>query len=104
MNLSFNIARRYFFSRRSGGSFNLITIISGISLLGYAVGTAALIVVLSVFNGFESLFVSMYNNFDADVQITAAQGKSFHENSIDWSLIRGQEGVEHASRVLEEKV
>ena len=81
MNLPFNIAKRYFFSRKGGGSLNLISILSGISLLGYIVGAAALIVVLSVFNGFEGLFMGMYNNFDADMQISAAEGKTFHTES-----------------------
>jgi ABC-type lipoprotein release transport system permease subunit len=103
MSLPFSIARRYFFSRRSGGSFNLITIISAISLLGYAVGTAALIVVLSVFNGFEELFVSMYNDFDADIRITSPEGKAFEESTLDWQVITGTAGVLHYSRVLEEK-
>jgi len=70
VNLSFTIAKRYFFSRKHGGGFSLITLISGISLLGYIVGAAALIIVLSVFNGFEQLFSSLYTNFDSDLRIT----------------------------------
>jgi len=102
MNLPFTIARRYFFSRKSGGSFNLISILSAISLLGYIVGAAALIIVLSVFNGFEALFLGMYNNFDADLQITATIGKTFHARQIDSAKIVHFSGVAQASFVLEE--
>ncbi len=102
MNISFKIARRYFFSRKSGGSFNLITIISGISLLGYTVGAAALLIVLSVFNGFESLFIGMYNKFDADIKITAAKGKVFDVKKIDIPSIQKVDGVWKISEVLEE--
>ncbi|MES2779953.1 MAG: FtsX-like permease family protein [Bacteroidota bacterium] len=104
MNLPLNIAKRYFFSRKGGGSFNLISILSGISLLGYIVGAAALIVVLSVFNGFEGLFMGMYNNFDADMQISAAQGKTFHANTLHIVNIKAVQGVEKISFVLEENV
>lgn len=104
MNLPFTIAKRYFFSRKGGGSFNLISILSGISLLGYIVGAAALIVVLSVFNGFEGLFMGMYNNFDADMRISAAVGKTFHVRSVNVPGIRAIKGVENVSFVLEENV
>lgn len=104
MNLSFAIAKRYFFSRKGSGSFNLISILSGISLLGYIVGAAALIVVLSVFNGFEGLFMGMYNNFDADMQISAATGKTFNVRSVNIPGIKAIKGVEKISFVLEENV
>lgn len=104
LNLPFHIAKRYFFSRKSGGSFNLITIISGISLLGYLVGSAALIIVLSVFNGFEQLFMSLYTHFDADIQVTAAAGKTFSEKEVNWHNLQTTEGVEAWSKVLEENV
>jgi lipoprotein-releasing system permease protein len=104
VSLSFTIAKRYFFSRKSGGSFNLITIISGISLLGYIVGAAALLIVLSVFNGFEHLFIGMYNKFDADIRITAAKGKVFDEKEVNILLIQKIDGVWKVSEVLEENV
>src|SRR6478736_9110892 len=100
MNLSFKIAKRYFFSRKSGGSFNLITILSGVSLLGYIVGAAALIVVLSVFNGFEVLFQSMYHNFDSDMQVSAVVGKTFHLKQIPLDRIKQIEGIDKVSLVL----
>ncbi|MFA6261490.1 MAG: FtsX-like permease family protein [Bacteroidia bacterium] len=104
MNVSFKIARRYFFSRKGGGSFNLISIISGISLMGYIAGSAALIIVLSVFNGFEDIFTTLYNNFDADIQISATYGKSFNENQINFDELKRTPGIQTYSKVLEENV
>lgn len=72
MNLSAFVARRYLFSKKS---HNIINVISGISLVGVAVCTMALIIVLSVFNGFDDLIKSMFSNFDPDIKITPAQGK-----------------------------
>jgi lipoprotein-releasing system permease protein len=104
MNLPFKIARRYFFSRKSGGAFNLISILSGISLLGYIVGAAALIVVLSVFNGFEGLFKSMYTHFDSDLQISATVGKTFTISGADSAKLYTLDGISNVSFVLEENV
>lgn len=74
MKFAFYIARHYFFSRRS---HNVINIISAISAFGVAIGTMALIAVLSVFNGFDSLIQSLFNSFDPDIKITSATGKTF---------------------------
>lgn len=104
MSLSFKIARRYFFSRKKGGTLNLISLLSGISLLGYIVGAAALIIVLSVFNGFEGLFMGMYTHFDSDLQISARYGKTIQASQIDSSKLRQLEGIEMISFVLEENV
>lgn len=102
MNLPFAIAKRYFFSRKSGGTLNLISILSGISLIGYVVGAAALLVVLSVFNGFEVLFMGMYNHFDSDIQIVAARGKTFTGASLSKVDLTKVEGVWKYAMVLEE--
>lgn len=104
MKLPFYIAKRYFFSRKTGGGFNLISLISGISLLGYVVGTAALIIVLSVFNGFEMLFTSMYSNFDSDLKIVSSKGKTIDENAFKWAELKNTEGVFTFSKVVEENV
>ncbi len=103
MNLPFNIARRYFFSRKSGGAYNLITVLSGISLLGYFVGAAALILVLSVFNGFEQLFQNMYNNFDPEIRIVPATGKVFKPEAV-LKIIKSTDGIEKYALILEENV
>ena len=74
MNLSFYIARRYLLGKKSQ---NAINIISGISVLGVTVGTMALVIVLSVFNGFDSVVKSLFNSFDPDLKISAVEGKTF---------------------------
>lgn len=75
MHLPLFFARRYLLSKKS---HNLINVISMISVGGLSVGTMALIVVLSVFNGFEEVIKSLYNTFNPDLQITATMGKTFH--------------------------
>jgi len=74
MNFSLYIAKRYLFSRKSR---NAINIISAISILGVATGTAALIIVLSVFNGFDGLLKKLYSSFDPDIKITSEKSKTF---------------------------
>ena len=74
MNLPFFIAGRYLFARKS---HNVINIISAISAIGMAIGTAALITILSVYNGFDSLIKSSLNSFDPDIKISPATGKVF---------------------------
>jgi len=102
--LPLKIALRYFFSRKKGGKFNLISVISGISLLGYIAGAAAMVIVLSVFNGFENLFTTMYNNFDPDIQIVASSGKTFESKQTMFSQLNQMEGIVGYSTVLEENV
>lgn len=99
MNLSFKIARRYLFAKKSTNAINLIT---GISVLGISIGTAALILVLSVFNGFEDLIQSLFSNFNPDVKITATRGKTFTPDSSELAQIRQLPGVAYLSLTLEE--
>jgi len=99
LNLPFFIARRYLISKKS---HNIINLISGISMVGVAVGTAALIIVLSVFNGFESVVVSLFSVFDPDIKITVVEGKTFHQNEIDADKIRAIPGVIKYTEVVEE--
>jgi len=75
MKLAWKIARRYLFAKKS---HHLINIISWVSVAGVAVGTFGLVVVLSVFNGFGDLVLSLYNSFDPDIRVTPATGKVFH--------------------------
>jgi lipoprotein-releasing system permease protein len=79
LNLSRFIARRYFFS---GKNTSAVNIISGISVLGYAVGSFALLVLLSALNGFERIIFKTYENYYPDLKIMPASGKVF---SIDES-------------------
>lgn len=99
MNFSYWIARRYLFSRKKVNAINIIT---GIAVFGLTLGGAALILVLSVFNGFEDLITSMYSNFDPDIKITIQKGKTFeYDESIKTSL-ESIEGIEFISASLEE--
>ena len=100
MKFPFYIAKRYLFTNKSK---NVVNIISYISLFGVSVGTAALIIVMSVFNGFESLVLDMYNSFDPHIKITAAQGKTFLIPSLDSTLSQNKD-LKNYSFILEEKV
>lgn len=99
MNLALRIAKRYLISKKST---NAINIISGVSMVGMMVGTAALILVLSVFNGFEDLVTSLYNTFNPDLKIVPVNGKVFDPDSLQLVQIRQIEGVRAVSEVLEE--
>ena len=100
LNLPLKIARRYLFARRSTNAINIIT---GIAVFGVAIGTAALILILSVFNGFEDLFLGLYNSFNPDVTVTPVKGKTFDVDSVMLEQIYQLEGVEAISQTLEEK-
>lgn len=97
--LSSKFALRYIFSKKSTNAINIITMVS---MVGMAVGAFALIVVLSVFNGFEGLVLSLYNSFYPDIEVTALQGKTFEENPAVMQKILKLDGVVSLSRVLEE--
>lgn len=99
MSLPFKIARRYLFAKKSTNAINIIT---GISVFGLSIGTAALILVLSVFNGFEDLLMGLFSNFNPDVKITALKGKTFEIDSLQLANLRALEGVEAVSQTLEE--
>jgi len=99
LNLALKIARRYLFSKKSTNAINIIT---GISVFGISVGTAALVLVLSVFNGFEDLISGLFSNFNPDVKVTPQKGKSFSPDPAKVSQILALEGVEFISKTLEE--
>jgi len=80
-----------------------VHIISWISLFGVAIGSAALILVLSVFNGFENLVLSMYNSFDPHLKITTTEGKIYNPDEVSALLLTVEE-IENSALVLEEKV
>ena len=101
MNLSFYIARRYLLGKKSQ---NAINIISGISILGIATGTMALVIVLSVFNGFDSVVKSLFNTFDPDIEISATEGKTFTPDPESSRAILALPGVSAMAEVLEENV
>jgi len=97
--LSLYIAKRYLFAKKSR---NAINIISAVSVAGVAVGTMALIIVLSVFNGLETMVSAIFNTFDPDIKITAAEGKTFIADSSRLKLLAGVEGVSCYSLTIEE--
>jgi lipoprotein-releasing system permease protein len=99
MNLPFKIARRYLFAKKST---NAINIISGISVLGLALGAAVLVLVLSVFNGFEKLISGMMGNFNPDIKITATKGKTFTADTLKINQLRSLKGIAYLSETLEE--
>ncbi|MBI5220093.1 MAG: FtsX-like permease family protein [Bacteroidia bacterium] len=99
MKFSLYIAKRYLFSKKSQ---NVINIISAISVFGVAVGTMALITILSVFNGFDTLIQSLFNSFDPDLKIVAVQGKTFTADDERLTKILKQKGVKNYAEVIEE--
>ena len=100
MKFPFFIAKRYLFTSKSK---NVVNIISYISLFGVAIGTAALVVVLSVFNGLEHLILSKYNSFDPHLKITSSVGKTFKISELD-SALKENNDIENYAFILEEKV
>lgn len=98
MNLSIYIARRYLISKKS---HNIINIISLISITGVAIGTMALIIVLSVFNGFDNLVVSLFNTFNAPLQVTPARGKTMITDTLFLEKLQGISGVGHIAEIIE---
>jgi lipoprotein-releasing system permease protein len=99
VNLPFFIARRYFFSRKNPSAINIIT---GISLLGYAVGAFALVSLLSALNGFENVIFKVYNNYYPDLKISPAKGKVFLNDSARYVAVKSATGVYAVAAVLEE--
>ncbi len=99
MNLPLFIALRYLFSKKKQ---NIINIISGISVAGIIVGTMALVIVLSVFNGFNGLIETFFSNFDPDLKITASRGKMFSPSENRFEEIQNLPGVLHYAEVIEE--
>lgn len=99
MNLPFFIAKRYLFSKKS---HNAINIISAVSVISICVGTMALIVVLSAFNGLSDLVHSLYSSFNSDIQITYKEGKTFAPDSITLGKLREIKGVSYVTGIIEE--
>ncbi|TAD83130.1 MAG: ABC transporter permease [Bacteroidetes bacterium] len=98
---SFSIALRYFGSKKSTHAINII---AWISMVAIGVVTAALVVVLSVFNGFENLVLSLYSDFYADVSITPRQGKWLNHTDSLLRVIGTVPQVQQAEPVLQERV
>lgn len=100
MNFPFFIARRYVFSKKST---NAINVISAISVVGVAVGTMALVIVLSVFNGFHDLVASFFTNFDPQIELVPTQGKTAPADDPLLDKIRKMPQVSVSTDVLEDQ-
>ena len=98
MNLPFFIARRYLISKKS---HNAINIISGISVAGICIGTMALVIVLSAFNGLTDLVQSLYNSFDPDISITVKHGKTFLPDAAEIKAVKNTAGIAYYTEVME---
>ena len=90
MKLSLYIAKRYLFAKKSR---NAINIISAVSVAGVAVGTMALVIILSVFNGLEKMVSQIFNTFDPDIRITAELCKSFVPDTAHLNLLANVRGL-----------
>lgn len=97
--LPYFIAGRYLRSRKS---HSVINIISGVSVAAMATPVAAMVILLSVFNGLEGMVRTLYRAVDADITIRAAEGTVFDVAAVDMAAIRAAEGVETLSLVLEQ--
>ena len=97
---TFLFAWRYFKAKKST---NAINIIAWISIVAMAFGTTALILVLSVFNGFEGMVKSLYSTFYTDLKVFPSQGKVLTLNDEQIKKIRGTAGVKNLSLIAEEK-
>lgn len=99
-NFSFYVARRYMFSKKSVGAINVI---SFISVAGVAVGTMALVIVLSVFNGFHDLVASLFTNFDPQIEVVPVKGKTINADAPELNRIRHLDFVDVATDVVEDQ-
>ena len=100
MNFPFFIARRYLFSKKSTHAINVI---SAISVVGVAVATTALVVTLSVFNGFHDLVASLFTSFDPQLKVAPAVGKTVPADDPALARIKRLDGVEVATETLEDQ-
>ncbi|MFM1915435.1 MAG: hypothetical protein RLZZ531_1104 [Bacteroidota bacterium] len=101
INTSFYIAKRYLWSK---GKRNIVTLISRISLFGVMIITAALVVLLSAFNGIEKMIEQLYSEFDPPITIQHIQRKTFFDNELDLRKLQKIPGVKSVSKEIEEIV
>ena len=101
MHLPLFIARRYLFAKKS---HNVINIISAISAVGMAIGTAALIIILSIYNGFDELVKSTLSNVEPDILITPSKGKVFIPEGEAFDRIKANPMIDEYDLILQENV
>ncbi len=100
LNLPFFIARRYLFSKKSTNAINVISIIS---MVGVAVATMALVIVLSVFNGFHDLVASFFTNFDPQLEVVPVKGKVAAADDAVFMKIRQLPEVDMVSECVQDQ-
>ncbi len=101
MSLSFNIAKRYLFSKKS---HNVVNVISSISVCGILVATAAMLILLSIFNGFTYIASSSFSLMDPELKIIPAKGKVFSPTGAAFDELKNLSDIEFISQSLEENV
>jgi lipoprotein-releasing system permease protein len=99
VNTAFYIAKRYLFAKKST---NAINIISAISAVGVFVGSAALIIILTVFNGFEEVVLKMFNTITPQILIMPAEGKTFNPNTAYFNNLKVDKNIFSYTEVLSE--
>lgn len=99
-NFPFFVARHYLFSRKKTHAINVISIIS---VIGVAVATMALVIVLSVFNGFQDLMASFFTNFDPQLKVVPTEGKTRPADDPILTEIRKLPQVDVATETLEDQ-
>ncbi len=100
MNFPLLIARRYLFSKKST---NMINVISAISMVGVAVATMAMVIVLSVFNGFHDLVASLLTNFDPQIKVVPVMGKTAPADDPLLVRMKALPEVDVATEVVEDQ-
>jgi ABC-type lipoprotein release transport system permease subunit len=101
VNAALYIAKRYLFAKKS---HNIINFISMLSLIGVAVASGALLIVLSIFNGLQDFIAQSVNAFNPDLEITSREGKVFPQNAINLQKIAAWDDVQYCSEVLSDVV
>ena len=101
MNLSFSIAKKYLFSKKS---HNVINIISAISAIGIGIGSLSLIIILSVYNGFDNLIRQMYESYEADFIISPKEGKTFILTQEQYNEVVNLNGIKALCPIIEENI
>lgn len=99
MSFPFYIARRYLFAKKS---HNIINVISLISVVGILVSVAAMVIILSAFNGLEGIVEGLYTSFDSDLKIELKEGKSFNLDKVPVAELESLHGVQAFTPVIEE--
>ena len=100
MSFPFYIARRYLFSKKST---NAINVISAISVIGVAVATMAMVIVLSVFNGFQDLVASFFTNIDPQLKVVPVMGKTAPADDPILTKIKANAHVAVATECVEDQ-